>query len=58
VASACIFEARTAVLFVHPSKKWAILEMPSVAYWLIDELLEIAAEGETANAEAQPLRII
>ena len=58
VASACLFEARTAVLFVHPSKKWAILEMPSVAYWLVDELLEFAAESETANAEAQPLRII
>jgi hypothetical protein len=34
--------------------------MPSVAYWLVEEVLdlEFAAEGETANAEAQPLRII
>ena len=59
VASACIFEARTAVLVVHPNQTWAVLEMPQVGYWLLDEVLEFAAESEAEYAEAQvPLRII
>lgn len=65
VASACIFEARTAVLFVHPTQTWAVMEMPQVGYWIIDAILEHehAAEtsGEAEYAEDQdqvPLRII
>ena len=49
VAKACIFEARTAVLFVHPTQTWAVLEIPQVSYWIIDAILEHEHAAETKD---------